>query len=154
VTRRRTILAGAATVVAVGAVAAVIVANVGGAEHPSPAEYLAAVEVICAEYGAKLDEIPPPGDLSSPGSVVESLQQALPVLVEQEEKVRSLEAPASLRPRLERFFDLTDGSIAELRKALAAALERALYPMAVALTEFGEVRDRAKRVAGDIGFQC
>lgn len=153
-TRRRTLLAGAALAFAAGAAAVVIVANVGGAETPTRAEYLAAVEEICNEYGARLDKIPPPGDLSSPGAVVESLRAALPVLQEQEDRVRALEAPAALRARLERFFTLTDRSIAKLRDALDAALERALYPMAVALTEFGEVRDEAKRVAGAIGFRC
>lgn len=139
---------------AVMAAAAAIVASVGGAEHPTAEEYLAAVEEICADYGAKLDAIPPPGDLSSPGSVVESLQQALPILHEQEAKVRDLEAPAELRVKLARFFTLTDRSIAHLRRALDAALERALYPMALALTDFGETRDDAKKLAGEIGFRC
>ncbi len=153
-TRRRTLLVGAALAVAVATAAAVLVASVGGAEPPTRAEYLASVEAICGEYGARLDKIPPPGDLSSPGSVVESLQAAIPVLAEQEQKVRALEAPSSLRPKLERFFALTDRSLDKLREALDAALEPSLYPMAVALTAFGEVRDRAKKIGSDIGFVC
>jgi hypothetical protein len=35
-----------------------------------------------------------------------------------------------------------------------AALERALYPMATALTRFGERRNEAKAVARKIGFAC
>jgi hypothetical protein len=148
------LLAALATAFAVGAGAVVLVVARGGSDGPSRAEYLAAVERICNAYGAKLDRIPPPGDLSSPGSVVESLQAAIPVLREEADEVRALQPPASLRARLDRFFLLTDRSIVELERALDAALERALYPMAVALTDFGKVRDQAKQVAGEIGFEC
>jgi hypothetical protein len=109
---------------------------------------------VCAEYGVRLDRIPPPGDLSSPGAIVESLEQALPVLREQEEAVRALATPRALEADLARFFRLTDRSLAELQAALDAALERALYPMATALTRFGEVRNEAKAVARRIGFAC
>jgi hypothetical protein len=148
------VIAGAATLVAAAVLAAIVTSSGGGAGGPPVREYLTAVEKICAEYGARLDEIRPPTDLSSPGAVVESLQQALPVLVEQRDEVRALEEPGSLRGKLARFFELTDRSLAELRRALAAAMERALYPMAVALTDFGEVRDEAKVVAREIGFHC
>jgi hypothetical protein len=148
------VIAGATILIAAGVAAAIVTGSVGGADGPPVSEYLTEVEKICAEYGAKLDEIRPPTDLSSPGAVVESLQQALPVLVAQRDEVRALEEPAALRGRLTRFFELTDRSLAALRRALTSALERALYPMAVALTEFGNVRDEAKVVAREIGFHC
>lgn len=134
--------------------ALVVVEATRSAGEPSRAGYLAAVETICQRYDERLDRIPPPGDLSSPGSVVESLRQALPVLREQEREVRGLAAPVELRRQLARFFTFTDRSLAALGEALDAALERALYPMATALTRFGEQRDEAKRVAREIGFQC
>jgi hypothetical protein len=112
------------------------------------------VEAICVEVNERLDRIPPPGDLSSPGAVVESLKQALPLLREQERDVRALSPPVSLRAALERFFRLTDRSLAELQAALDAALERELFPMATALTRFGEARDQAKLVGREIGFHC
>lgn len=153
--RRRWVLGafGLAAVVAAAA-ALVVVAATRGADEPTRAEYLARAEAICKEYGDRLDRIPPPGDLSSPGSVVESLRQALPLLREQESAVRALVAPAALRARLDRFYELTDSSLDELQAALDAALERELFPMATALTRFGDVRNRAKRLAGEIGFRC
>jgi hypothetical protein len=153
--RRRWVLGafGLAAVVA-GAAALVVVAATRGADEPTRAEYLARAEAICKDYGERLDRIPPPGDLSSPGSIVESLEQALPLLREQEDAVRALVAPAALRARLDRFYALTDRSLDELQAALDAALERELYPMATALTRFGDVRNQAKRVAREIGFRC
>jgi len=123
-------------------------------EPPTRDEYLADVQAVCARYGEELDRIPPPGDLSSPGAIVESLEQALPVLREQERAVLALQAPAALEADLARFFRLTDRSLEELQTALDEALERALYPMATALTRFDEVRNEAKAVARKIGFAC
>lgn len=123
-------------------------------EPPTRGEYLADVEALCARYGEELDRIPPPGDLSSPGAIVESLEQALPVLREQERAVKALQAPPALDADLARFFRLTDRSLVELQTALDEALERALYPMATALTRFDEVRNEAKAVARKIGFAC
>lgn len=134
--------------------ALVVVEATRSAHEPGRAGYLAAVEAICHRYSVRLDRIPPPGDLSSPGSVVESLRQALPLLRDQEREVRRLVAPVQLRRQLARFFALTERSLTALGEALDAALERALYPMATALTRFGEQRDEAKRVAREIGFQC
>lgn len=147
-------LAALAAVVAAAAVAVVVAASAFGSDEPSRDEYLAEVRAVCADYGVQLDRIPPPGDLSSPGAIVESLQQALPVLRRQEQAVQALEAPETLRADLARFFRLTDRSLAELQAALDAALERALYPMATALTRFGERRNEAKAVAHEIGFDC
>jgi hypothetical protein len=145
-------------IVAVAAVGAGVVVVGGGAfdrqDAPTKAEYLAEVHDVCAEYSERLDRIPPPGDLSSPGAIVESLEQALPVLREQERAVKALGVPPELDDDLARFFALTDRSLAELQRALDAALERALYPMATALTRFGEVRNEAKAVARTIGFDC
>ena len=68
--------------------------------------------------------------------------------------MRALRAPRVLEADLARFFRLTDRSLTELQAALDAALERALYPMATALTRFGERRNEAKAVARKIGFAC
>ena len=133
-----------------------VVALAGGPDdnRPTRAEYVAQVDALCAGYAAQLDRIPPPGDLSSPGAIVESLEQALPVLRAQATAIRALRPPRADEARLRRFFRLTDRSLAELQAALAAALERALYPMATALTRFGERRDEAKAQARELGFAC
>jgi hypothetical protein len=155
VRRRLPWLLAIAVAVAAGAGLTVVAAQaLGGDDPPTRADYLEDVHALCADYGARLDAIPPPGDLSSPGAVVESLQQALPLLREQERAVQALAVPPALQADLARFFRLTDRSLAELQEALDAALERALYPMATALTRFGEVRNEAKAVARRIGFTC
>ena len=141
--------------VAAGAIIAVV-ALAGGTDDSRPTrdEYVAQVDALCAEYAGQLDRIPPPGDLSSPGAIVESLEQALPILRAQATAIRALRPPRTDEARIGRFFRLTDRSLTELRAALDAALERALYPMATALTRFGKRRDEAKAVAKELGFRC
>ena len=139
-------------IAAVTAAVFVVVAETGGGA--TQAEYVARVNAICVEYGKKLDAIPPPGDLSSPGSVVESLEQAIPVLEAQADEIRALKHPSSLDADIAELTRLTDASLVHLRDALSQAQQRALYPMATALTSFGEVRDEAKVVSGRLGFDC
>jgi hypothetical protein len=148
------LLATAVLAVAVLSAAVVVVVARGGEPSVTPEAFLDEVHAVCTEYGERLDEIAPPVDLSSPGAVYESLGAALPLLREQAAAVRSLETPPSLRSDLEEFFVLTDRSLVELKDAYDAAGERALYPMAVSLSRFEKVRDDAKRVARQIGFDC
>ena len=139
-------------IAAVTATVVVIVAETGGGATQE--EYVARVDAICVEYGKRLDAIPPPGDLSSPGSVVESLEQAIPLLEAQADEIRELKHPTSLDDDVAELNRLTDASLVHLRDALGQANERALYPMATALTSFGEVRDEAKVVSSRLGFDC
>ncbi|MGL6280055.1 MAG: hypothetical protein ACRC50_10925 [Gaiella sp.] len=144
----------------VGALGLAVVAGAGAVlvlsdtAEPTAAEYVANVNTICAEYAKRLDAIAPPGDLSSPGAVVESLQAAIPVLEDQAEALRDLPHPASLDDEIDELFRLTDRSLVELKTALNEALQRALYPMATALTRFGETRDEAKLISKRLGFHC
>ena len=139
-------------IAAATATVVVVVAETGGGATQE--EYVSRVNAICVEYGKKLDAIPPPGDLSSPGAVVESLEQALPVLQAQEDEIHALEHPSKLDADVAKLHRLTDESLDYLREALRQALERALYPMATALTSFGEARDEAKVVSRRLGFDC
>lgn len=139
-------------IAAVTATVVVVLAETGGGA--TQAEYVARVNAICVEYGKKLDAIPPPGDLSSPGSVVESLEQAIPVLAAQADEIRGLRHPSKLDVDVAELHRLTDESLDHLRDALSQARERALYPMATALTSFGEARDEAKVVSRRLGFDC
>lgn len=139
-------------IAAVTATVIVVVAETGGGATQE--EYVARVNAICVEYGKKLDAIPPPGDLSSPGAVVESLEQAIPLLLAQENEIRALEHPPELDDDVTKLHRLTDESLDHLRDALRQALERALYPMATALTSFEEARDEAKVISRRLGFHC
>lgn len=152
--RRATLAASLAAIAGVAGTVVVVAFGSQAREGPSHRAYVADVNAICEEYGQRLDRIPPPGDLSSPGAVVESLERALPVLRAQARTIRALPRPRADEQRLARFFRLTDRSLVELQAALDAALARALYPMATALTRFGERRDRAKAVARSLGFDC
>jgi len=116
--------------------------------------FLEQVHAVCTDYGARLDEVRPPVDLSSPGAVYESLGAALPLLREQAAAVRALGAPPAVREDLDEFFMLTDRSLVELEEAYAQAGARELFLMATALTRFEEVRDDAKAIAKRIGFDC
>ena len=138
-----------------GALAGGVFARTGGtgSAAPTPAEYVGRVNAICGAYGKKLDAIPPP-DTASPGSVYTLIGLALPVLREEEAKVRALRAPIVLRPRLYRFFQLTDRSLAYLERARAQAGKRELAGMMLALSAFERTRSRAKLVAISIGFRC
>lgn len=139
-------------IAALTATVVVVVAETGGGATQE--EYVARVDAICVEYGKRLDAIPPPGDLSSPGSVVESLEQAIPLLEAQADEIRGLKHPSKLDDDVDELNRLTDASLVHLRDALSQAQERALYPMATALTSFGEVRDDAKVVSRRLGFDC
>jgi hypothetical protein len=153
--RSRRFASTAAFVLIAAATAAVVVvvAETGGSAT-THAEYVARVNAICVDYGKKLDAIPPPGDLSSPGAVVESLEQAIPILEDQADEIRALRHPSKDRADVAELHRLTDESLAHLQEALDQAQERALYPMAVALTSFGEARDEAKVVSRRLGFEC
>lgn len=142
---------------AVSAISAAVVVTVAlgrDAREPTRDEYVAAINAICAEYGVRLDRIPPPGDLAEPGSVAQSLRRAIPVLEQQADAARGVPAPPALHQDVERFFVLLDRSLLELRRTLQAALERALYPMSTALTRFERFRDDAKALGRQIGFDC
>lgn len=141
-------------IVAIVSAAAVVVVARGGAPTVTREAFLQQVNATCTKYGKRLDAIPPPGDLSSPGSVYESLNAALPVLKEQEDAVRALDSPPELQDELDELYALTDRSLVELEAARDAAGERELFMMATALTRFEEVRDEAKVISRRIGFDC
>jgi hypothetical protein len=153
--RRAKIYAAAAAAAVAGITATLVVVFAGGAgAKPTRAEYLARAQAICQEVGHKLDLITPPTDPASVGNFYESIGKALPLLTDQERRIRALSEPTELRPRLDRFFALTDRSLAALAEARRQAAQRALFPMVQALARFETFRDRAKLIAHDIGFKC
>jgi hypothetical protein len=153
--RRAKIYAASVGVAVAGLTAALIVVFAGGAgAKPTRAQYLARAQSICTQVGHKLDLIAPPTDPASVGNFYESIGQALPLLKEQERRIRALAEPAELKAKLDRFFSLTDKSLTALEEAHSQAAKRALFPMVQALSRFETYRDRAKVLARDIGFKC
>jgi hypothetical protein len=149
------VFAAAALVVAAGTAAVVLLFVSGsGGSAPTRSEYLARVEAICEKYGRRLDHIPPPTDPASPGAVFESINAALPILREQARRVQALDPPRELRRQLNPFFSLTARSLDALDRARKNAHDRALFPMVQAISAFETDRNRAKRIAGSIGFKC
>jgi hypothetical protein len=141
--------------VAMGAAAGIVFAFEGG-DHSrlTRTAYLRYANAICQTYAKQLDRIPPPLDPASPGAVYESIGLALPILREQSAKVRVLATPRALKPRVDRFFALTDQSLDHLGRAGRHAGRRELFPMVQALSAFEKSRDAAKRVMRSIGFRC
>jgi hypothetical protein len=154
--RRSTLaaLAAAALLVAAGTAVVVFVGTGSSGNALTRVEYLARVEAICKTYGRRLDHIPPPTDPASPGAVFESINAALPILREQARRVRALDPPRELRRQLDPFFTLTARSLDSLDRARKHAHDRALFPMVQAISAFETDRNRAKRIAGSIGFKC
>ena len=144
-----------ALVAAVGAATALVVATSSrGAKPPSRNVYLARARAICHEYGLKLDRIPPIQDSTLLGNVIESTDEALPVLREQAERIRELTPPVALRTRIDRFFTLTDRSIDTLQAVRDAAKRLDANHVSLELIRFGKESAAAKRVGSRIGYRC
>jgi hypothetical protein len=153
--RRAKIYAAAVGLAVAGLTATLIVVVAGGAgARPTRAQYLARAQAICQEVGYKLDLIAPPTDPASVGNFYESIGKALPLLKDQERRIHALTEPPELEAKLDRFFALTDKSLAALEEARSQAAKRALFPMVQALARFETYRDRAKLLARGIGFKC
>jgi hypothetical protein len=153
--RRSKLYAAALGLLVAGITAGLVVVLAGGAgAKPSRAEYLTRAQAICQEIGKKLDLIAPPTDPASVGNFYESIGKALPLLREQERRIRALKEPPELRPKLARFFALTDRGLSALAEARRQAANRALFPMVQALARFETYRNRAKLIAHAVGFKC
>ena len=149
------VLAIALGLVAAGAASGIVLAFKGTNQAGvSRSAYLRRANAVCAEYGRKLDRVPPPTDPASPGAVYESIGLALPLLREQEAEIRALERPPELEARVDEFFALTDESLRHLERTRRHAGLRELFPMVQALNEFEKSRNAAKRVGRSIGFKC
>ena len=154
--KRRSLAAVVASgVLVAGAVAAALVfALPGKATGPTRAQYLARVSAVCEKYGRKLDRIPPPIDIASPGNVLATVRPALAILREQEARIRAIEPPRELRERVARFFVLTDRSIAALDAVRRAAANTDVAGIGIGLQRFGTATNAAKAAARQIGYSC
>lgn len=116
--------------------------------------YLEAANAICEEYGRRLDAIQPPNDPAAPGAVYESIGLALPILRAQAAAVRELTPPPDLQQPVDRFFRLSEASLAHLARARRQAGRRELFPMVQSLAAFERARDAARHARRAIGFTC
>ena len=133
--RRLALLIGLAlSLIATAVAAGVVLAYRSTHEPPMTREqYLAAANAICAEYGKRLDRIPPPNDPAAPGAIYESIGLALPVLRAQAAEVVELVPPQELKLRVDHFFVLTTSVVRALGSRPPASRQaRALPDGAVA----------------------
>jgi hypothetical protein len=154
--RRLALVLGLALSLLATAVAAGVVLAYRSTHEPAMtrAQYLAAANAICAEYGKQLDKIPPPNDPAAPGAIYESIGLALPVLRAQAAEVVELVPPQELKLRVDHFFVLTRASFEHLARARRQAGRRELFPMVQSLAAFERARDAARSVRRSIGFEC
>jgi hypothetical protein len=151
----RIVLVAAAVVIAAGvAIFAVVLVSDGGARPMTKAQYVARVNAICRSYNARLNRIPAPVAVGNPQAIAQSVGQALPLVVERAEKVRAVEPPAELEPRVRRMFALSDLAVRDLRYSLAHARANRLVSATQALGRFLRTSGRAKDVAREIGLSC
>ena len=132
---RRTLLGVAAAAVATGIVAVILVASARSSDEPTRAQYLAEVAAICKVYGPKLDTIRPP-DVAEPANVIDAVDRVLPLVTAQLRRVKALEPPEELRPKVERWLALQDRRLGMLEKAQAAGRQQDFRTMSVAYVDF------------------
>lgn len=145
--------AGFGLIAAAAAATVVLAAGAFADDGPSREEYLSEVSLICDRYGKRLDLIPP-YDASSPGDIYEKVGKALPILEAELAEVRAVRPPGAMAREVERFVELSEQSIAELRNVRTQAAERDIYKAALAFTRFEKVRNRAQAEGREIGFRC
>jgi hypothetical protein len=130
-TGRRTLVGVAAAAVVAGVVAVVIVASAHSSDEPTPAQYLAGVAAVCRVYGPKLDLIRPP-DVAEPANVIDAVDRVLPLVTAQLRRVKALEPPEELRPKVDRWLTFQERRLGMLEKAQAAGREQDFRTMSVA----------------------
>lgn len=138
---------------AAGVAGGLVLAFGRGDGGPSREEYVAEVEEICKTYEARLAAIAPP-DITIPASVVQSVDEALPLVRERVAAARAAEAPDELKERIDRFFVLSDRAIRQLERLRRAAQARDLPRSADALDAYVRARDAARAEADRIGLRC
>lgn len=124
-----------------------------GDDGASRADYLAEVAAICKRYEPALSRIAPP-DITIPGSVVQSVDAALPLIRERVAETRAVEPPKELQPRVEGFLSLTDRATQRLVELRRVAKTRDLARSANALNSYVRARNAARAEADRIGFRC
>ena len=153
--KRRTHLLAGGCALAVGGLAVGLVLAFGNSSSqaaPSKAEYFARVAKICGVYGPKLDQIPPPNDVTIPGEVVTPLSRAIPLIRAETKEVQALVPPRELADKIRRWLELKARVIAALDDTLAKAEAPDIAGTAVAYIRFEKLARETSRAGAAIGF--
>ena len=127
---------GVALAAGVATVAVVLVtASSSSSAGPTRAQYLARVGAVCRVYGPKLDRIRPP-DVAEPANVIAAVDRVLPLIRAQLRRVRALEPPEELRPRVERWLRLQRRRLGMLEKAASAGRRQDFRALSIAYVDF------------------
>lgn len=148
---RPAVLVAACAVVAAVATAVVLVATAHSSTDPTRAEYLAGVAAICRVFGPKLDVIRPP-DVAEPANVIDAVGRVLPLVKAQLGRVRRLEPPPELRPRVERWLVLQQRRLGMLEKAHAAGRRQDFRALSIAYVDFLLAGPETSRLGRAIGI--
>jgi hypothetical protein len=149
---RRTLLAVASVAVTAGvATAVILVATASSHAEPTRAQYLAGVAAICRVYGPKLDRIRPP-DVAEPANVIAAVDRVLPIVRAQLRRVKTLEPPDELRPRVERWLGLQERRLGMLENADAAGRRQDFRALSVAYVDFLLAGSETGRLGRAIGI--
>jgi hypothetical protein len=150
---RHIVAAAVALVVAGGVAAGIVLAFTGGSSADATTTgYFAGVAKICRSYGPRFDAIPPPNDVTVPGTVVTPLKRVIPLLRAQTAEVRALKPPPALAARVDRWLALKDRVLAALERALAAAEMPDIPRTATAYLKFLTLAQKTAKLGGRIGF--
>ena len=150
--RRRTLLGVASAVVAAGvAIAVILVATASSRAEPTRAQYLAGVAAVCRVYGPRLDRIRPP-DVAEPANVIAAIDRVLPLVRAQLGRVKALDPPESLRPRVMRWLGLQERRLGMLEKADAAGRRQDFRALSVAYVDFLLAGSETGRLGKTIGI--
>ena len=132
---RGTLLGMASAAVTAAVVTAVLLVTTPSSRaEPTRAQYLAGVAAVCRIYGPKLDLIRPP-DVAEPANVIAAVDRVLPLVRAQLIRVRALEPPDELRPRVERWLVLQQRRLGMLAKAQAAGRRQDFRALSVAYVD-------------------
>jgi hypothetical protein len=149
---RRTLLGVASAAVTAGvAIAVILVATASSHAEPTRAQYLAGVAAICRVYGPRLDRIRPP-DVAEPANVIAAVDRVLPIVRAQLRRVKTLEPPDELRPRVERWLGLQERRLGMLEKAHAAGRRQDFRTLSVAYVDFWLAGSETGRLGRAIGI--
>lgn len=148
--RRMLAVASAAACVGVAATVILFVTASSRAE-PTRSEYLAGIAAVCRLYGPRLDRIRPP-DVAEPANVIAAVDLVLPLVKAQLRRVRALEPPHELRPRVERWLTLHERRLGMLERAQAAGRRQDFRSLGVAYVDFALAGSETGRLAREIGI--
>jgi hypothetical protein len=132
----------------------VIVLADNGDPGPTRDEYLAQVEAVCRPYNDRLAKIPPPTAVGNPQAVAQSIERALPLVVERAQRTQAIEPPPELEDEVRRIFTLSSKAIDELRAALRSARRGDVQASATAMGRFLSASDDARAASRAIGLSC